>query len=330
MSDRPSEWAVPRRPEGVHGVDSGGHPVDRIWARLRRPLDTPAVLEALVGLPSRAARQLVSASIAGSDEAAALLAVMPALIRELSISTMAVPERVVGQIRGPVLWSETLSARSASAGDPSLFVCATVARAYDTPETRLLAAALSMIARGARDVERLRQPGRQEPPLFTTARRHGDAAQRFLDHRALTGVRRDRIARRPLARLQHDPRRRAYRPVADMLARASEPLDPVNVRVYCDARTVGLHDLLLATADHLARRGVRLPPFLVADHALVAGPVRFRHPGHPGVGSDAGVSVGTVRLDVAGSEPPIAGAAPISGSAELHRVLDTAIEVQRL
>ena len=326
MTDRPSERTPPAHPGSVHGSTGGEHPVERIWSRLRRPLDTTAVLGALVGLPRRVARQLVSASTAGSAEAGALLAAMPHLLRDLSISTAAVPERMVGEVRGPVLWGETLSARSASAGDPAVFVCATVARAYDTPANRLLAAALSMVERGGRDVERLRRPGHEEPPLFVDARHNADLARRFLEHRALAGVRRDRIDRRALARLPHDPRRRAYRPVAAMLTLGAEPLAVETVRVFCDARTVALHDLLATTADHLTRRGVHVPPFLVAEKALVAGPIRFRHPDQPGADADAGVTVGDVRFDVAGSGAPIPGAVVVARRADLVEVLDDLVE----
>jgi hypothetical protein len=324
VTDLPSGRSPAAAVEGVHGP-GGGDPVERVWTRIRRPIDTPVALGAVVGIPSRIARQVVGATVAGSAPASALLTAMPQLIRDLSISTASAPERHVGQIRGPVLWSETLAARSASAGDPSVFVCATVARAYDTPENRLLAASLAIILRGGRDVERLRRPGRQEPELFTTARRNADSAQRFLEHRTLTNVRRDRVARRALARLHHDPRRRAYRPVVDMLAHAAEPFDAATVRVFCDTRTVALHDLLVAVAGHLTRRGVRLPAFLVTDHALVAGPLRFRHPDHPDGGPDAGISVGSLRLDAAGDHEPLPGAVVIGSRSELVQAVDAAI-----
>ena len=330
MTDLPSDRSALPHPEAIHGTASGGQDaVTRIWARLRRPFDTPGVIEALVGIPGRTARQLVSASVAGSVEATALLTAMPRIIRDLSISTASAPERMTGEVRGPILWSETLAARSASAGDPGVFVCATVARAYDTPENQLLAAALAMVARGGRDVERIHRHGRDEPPLFSAARRNGDHAQRFLDHRTLVGVRRDRVARRALARLQHDPRRRSYRPVVDMLAKAAEPIDAATVRVICDPRTVGLHDLLVATADQLTRRGVPLPAFLVADHALVAGPLRFRHPGHPSGGA-GGVWVGETRLDLGGPDQTDGGAVIVSTRADLVAAVDAAVVGQGL
>ena len=52
-----------------------------------------------------------------------------------------------------MLWSETMSARSASAGDPGLFVCATTTKAYDTDENRVLKAALDAIRQAGADAE---------------------------------------------------------------------------------------------------------------------------------------------------------------------------------
>ena len=299
-----------------------------LWNRIRRPVDVPAAVEALVGVPSGTARQLVSATVAGSDEAAALLEVMPVLLRHLSISTVAVPERSFGEIRGPVLWSETIAARSASAGDQNVFVCATSGRAYDTAENRLLAAALAIVVRGGREIERLGTAGPDEPPLLTAARRHGERAHRFLEHRALRGVRRDKVSRRALARLQHDPRRRSYRPVTAMLRLASDPLDVPTIRRFCDEATTAEHDLLLAVAEHLERRGIQVPPFLVADHALVAGPLHYHRADNPGTTSPPGVWLGRTRFSVAGTSRP--GSIVIEGRGDLVAAVDAAIVAEEL
>ena len=305
-----------------------GGSLGALWGRIRRPVDVPSAVEALVGIPSATARQLVSATVAGSDEAAALLDVMPELLRHLSISTVAVPERSMGEMRGPVLWSETVAARSASAGDQNVFVCATSGRAYDTAENRLLAAALALVVRGGREIERLGTRGPDEPPLLTAARRQGERAHRFLEHRALSGVRRDKVSRRALARLHHDPRRRAYRPVTDMLRLASDPLDVPTIQRFCDEATTAEHDLLLGVAEHLERRGISLPPFLVADHALVAGPLRYQRAAHPTSGAVPGVSVGHSRFSVPSSPRP--DAAVVEGRAGLIAAVDAAIVAEGL
>lgn len=278
-----------------------------LWGRLRRPIDVRAALSALVGLPERTTRHLISAAVASSAQADRLLTAMPRLIRGLSISTTTVPERVVGEVRGPVLWSETLSARAASAGDPGLFVCSTTARAYDTPSNRLLVSALEAIIRGGRDIERLPADQRRGQELFEAARQNADLALRFRDHRTLINVRPEHSRRRPLGRVKANRRRREYQPVLDMLALATEPVDANTVAMFCDARTTALHDLLMGTVAQLERRGITLPAFLVADHALVAGPVRLLHPDHPRTEGPGGVRVGprllTVPAAVEGDHP---------------------------
>ena len=333
MTDLPSDRKVPDRNEARTGpAGSAAGSLDRIWQRIRRPVDVPAAVEALIGIPGRTARQLVSATVAGSEQASTLLAAMPELIRGLSISTTSVPERSFGEVRGPVLWSETLAARSASAGDPNVFVCATLARAYDTPENRILVGALALIARGGKDVDRLRRRGRDEPALFATARHNGDLAVRFLDHRALLSVRSDKIDRRALARLTHDSRRRAYRPVIDMLRIAAEPLDVPTLRVFCDDETTAEHDLLVAATDHLERRGVKLPPFLVVGHAIVAGPIRFCRAGHPASQTLPGLTIGGTRLLPAssGDSGDSGEGRVISGRADLVSAVDDIIVDQHL
>lgn len=269
-----------------------------LWTRIRRPIEAHAALSAVVGLPERTSRQLISAAVSSSAQANRLLAAMPHLIRGLSISTTSIPERVVGEVRGPVLWSETLSARAASAGDPGVFVCSTTTRAYDTPSNRLLVAALEAIIRGGRDVDRLPADQRRGQELFEVALHNADVALRFRDHRTLIDVRAEHSRRRPLGRVKANRRRRDYQPVIEMLALAAEPIDADTVAMFCDARTTALHDLMMGTVHHLERRGVEVPRFLVADHALVAGPVRLLHPDHPSTPHPGGVRVGPTLLTI--------------------------------
>lgn len=299
----------------------------RIWGRIRRPVDPMGALQALVGVPRRTGRQVIGAATAGSGEAERLLAAMPALLRSLSISTTSVPERCNGEIRGPVLWSETLSARAASAGDPGVFVCQTVSRAYDTPENRLLVEALSSIARGGAAVELLHSEDEDEPQLLMTARHNGDLAVRYLDHRTLIDVRRERSRRRATTRLRSGRRARHYRPVLDMLRRAAEPLEPETIRLFCDEVSTARHDLLVAAIDHLESRGVRVPDFLVVDRSLVAGPVRFHHPliGARTDQGHCGLFIGRRRLDVAAATTDRAGRIVVQNRGDLVTAIDDAL-----
>ncbi|WP_436795957.1 hypothetical protein [Actinospongicola halichondriae] len=337
MSDLPSEGrphagaGIDNRPRGQGGpTGSAEASLDRIWNRIRRPVDPHGAIEALVGVPRRTARQVIGAATAGSDEATALLSAMPQLIRNLSISTISVPERCAGEIRGPILWSETMAARSSSAGDPGVFVCSTVSRAHDTPENRLLVAALGAIVRGGRDVEQFLSDDDDElaqASLLVDARRHADLAQRFLDHRTLIDVQSGRSTRRSQRRVRHDPRRRAYRPVAAMLARAAEPLDVSTIRLFCNAVTTARHDLFVAAIDHLEARGVRVPALLVVDREVVGGPVRFHHPALAtrSETSRYGLFVGATRLDVPGGLPSHDGTTIVRNRGDLTSAIDAAI-----
>lgn len=313
-------------PSGPAGSAEGS--LDRIWGRIRRPFDPHGAIEALAGVPQRTARQVIGAAIAGSDEATRLLAAMPQLVRNLSISTVSVPERCIGQIRGPILWSETLAARASSAGDSGIFVCSTVSRGHDTPENQLLVAALEAIVRGGSDVERFHMDdGEDEPTMLTDARRHADLAQRFLDHRTLIDVRSSRGTRRTRRRVSHDPRRRTYRPVAAMLERAAEPLDVATIRLFCDDTTTARHDLFVAAMDVLDSRGIRIPPLLVVDREVVAGPVRFHHPAlaKRSDTSRFGLFVGETRLDVPGGLHTDDDVVTVRSRGDLVAAIDEAI-----
>ena len=101
---------------------------------MARPFALIEVVDALLGLSTEVVQQLAGVTVAVCDEAAALLADAPVLVRSLTTSVASVPIRTRGEVRGPVLWSETMSARAATAGDTDLFVCKSPQRDYDTPE----------------------------------------------------------------------------------------------------------------------------------------------------------------------------------------------------
>ena len=115
---------------------------------------------------------MVGARIATSPEAEGLLDAMPTVVRSLATSLQTQTERCLGNLRGPVLWSETMSARASSFGDEGLFVCKTPSRAYDIDENRVLVASLVMIADAARGAEHNNERALDDPVL------RGGAAQR--------------------------------------------------------------------------------------------------------------------------------------------------------
>ncbi len=280
----------------MYGIDDGtGLAV--LVQRLARPYEPDRITSALIGVPSRVARQLVGAVLATSDEAEDLLHAMPTIVRSMAIATTDRPERCYGEIRGPVLWAETMSARSASAGDPGLFVCATTTKAYDTDENRVLKAALDQVRKAGRNAERGMDGYTDD--VVRRARHNGQHAARLLDHQTLAQVPVTRPNGRALRRTRAGSRRHTYSPALALLHRASEPVGPDHLNAFADARTQAQHDLLAATLVQLAAvTGTQ--HLLRSDHGgLTAGPVTFHHPGRRGdPGHLDGITIDGVLLDV--------------------------------
>jgi hypothetical protein len=257
-----------------------------ILARLTRPYDPVRVAAALLGLPQRAARQLVGSVLATSDEAEDLLDAMPQIVRSMAIATTDQPERCYGELRGPVLWSETMSARSASAGDPGLFVCSTTTKAYDTAENRVLKAALAAIEQAGRDATHGLEALTDD--VQRRARHNEHRARHLLEHRTLSAVPVTRISGRAMRRTRAGSRRATYRPAVALLVRAAEPLRPHHLETYAPQATLADQRLFMEAVAANDARGDRPPPLRTSHGALVSGPVRYDHLG--------GVSVGDIRI----------------------------------
>ncbi|MEO7429737.1 MAG: hypothetical protein ABIY48_10215 [Acidimicrobiales bacterium] len=257
-----------------------------VLARLSRPYEPVRVTAVLLGLPQRAARQLVGAVLATCDEAEDLLDAMPHIVRSLSIATTDRPQRCHGELRGPVLWSETMSARSASAGDPGLFVCSTTTKAYDTDENRVLKRALATIERAGHDATHGLDLHGDE--VLRRARHNEHRARHLLEHRTLSAVPLVRVSGRALRRTRAGSRRHTYQPAIALMARASEPLRPVHLQSFAPRATVADHDLLAAALAYLDARTDTPTPLRTAHGALVAGPLGYDHL--------AGVTIGGVLI----------------------------------
>jgi len=245
-----------------------------VLAHLARPYDAAKVASTLLGLPGRVARQLVGVSVATSPEADRLIEAMPLIVRSMAIATTDRPERCFGELRGPVLWSETMSARSASAGDPGLFVCATTTKAYDTDENRVLKAALHAIRKAGLDAEV--GGAAEEAERVKRARHNGQRAYHLIEHRTLADVPVTRITGRALRRTRAGSRRATYQPAVAVLLRASDPLRAEDLDHATDDATRGQMALLGAVVSAADERGVAVS--LRTSHGqLVGGPVAYDH-----------------------------------------------------
>lgn len=274
-------------------------PLLEIWARLSKPFDVVRTVAALVGLPAAEVAQAVGSDVANSPEAEALLIALPHTLRSLATSLQTQTERCVGSLRGPVLWSETMSARASSFGDEGLFVCKTPSRAYDIDENRVLVAALLAIRDAAFSAEHNNQHALDDP-VIRAARRRGLEANRFLEHPSLASVTRERPKPRAMKRTRSGKHRKSYQPAIAMLDRASNPLDIDTVRSLCDERTRAQHEVLIGLMRRLEAHGqTQLPPFRVERGALFSGPVQYYHSRRLGDSKAmSGIVIGQLLVDV--------------------------------
>lgn len=263
-----------------------------LWHRLVRPFDAAAAVEALTGMHATNARQLVGMRLATSHEADELLDRMHEIVRSFSIATTSSPARCEGEVRGPILWSETIAARSASPGAGNVFVCASSAKAYDTEANRVLRHALSRLRDAARDADPTGH-SQGDDETIRRARYNGTRAIRALEHRTLVSVSKAKPNGRAVQKARTGSRARTYRPAVALLERAAEPITADIVADYCDDHTRRQHGLLLALADRL-----QLGPFHVTGQVLENGPLRYVHKQRAGADGMYGVLLHELLLDV--------------------------------
>jgi hypothetical protein len=284
-------------------------PTTELWARLARPFDPTGAVEALTGLHPTAARQLVGARLATSREADQLLDRMHVIVRSLAVATKSSPIRTKGEVRGPVLWSETAAARASSPGASDVFICASPMKAYDTDENQVLVHALTAI----RDAAHAADPtghshGHDE--LVRRARHNGKRATRALEHRTLASIRPQRPTPRALQKARTGLRARNYRPAVAVIERSVDPLDANDVVERCDEQTQRQHALVLALADRLGEQTVR-----VEAGTLRAGALRFVPAHRAETGMAHGIVLGDLVLGDLDAEQP-----------DAHAMADQALE----
>jgi len=287
---------APEFPEyGTEGYD----PFLDLWARLIRPFDVVRTVSAITGLSNSVVSQLVGVAIAGSTEANRLLDELPKSIRSLATSMTTQNERCKGELRGPVLWSETMSARASSFGDPDLYVCMTPSRAYDVDENRVLVSALVAVRDAAKDATENTPLRQQEDKQLRAVKRNGNDAGRFVEHPSLQRVSRERPKARAIKRTRSGKKAKVYEPAVAMLERAANPLTAEDVRSWCDKRTLAQIALLMGVAHRLELTGNTLPAFRSERGALFSGPVQYYHGRLLGDrDSLSGIVIGSLLVDV--------------------------------
>ena len=268
----------------------------RLWRRLALPVNPVEAADTLVGLAPANARQLLAVALATSPEADDLVSGIPILLRSLAVSTSTRPIRCEGEIRGPVLWSETMAARSASPGAGGVFICSSPSKAYDTDENRVLVAAFQRLYRAASAAEHEIDGGRHHPHPddVRKARHNGDLVRRALEHRSLQAVTRVRPSGRMMQKARTGTKAGVFRTAVDLLQRSWAEMGASDLDEWVDGDSRALLELAADTVDILSFNEA-LPDRLKIIHGtLTCGPFTYRHPTSSAVverGEAAGVFV---------------------------------------
>lgn len=258
------------------GPESGLH---QLWRRLAVPVDPVLAAEALVGLPPANARVLLAVALAASPEADELVEGIPGLLRSLAVSTTARPVRCDGEIRGPVLWSETMAARAASPGAGGVFICSSPVKAYDTDENRVLVAAFHRLHRAALaaeiDIEGEPRPSEADR---RRARQNGERIRRALEHRSLQSVTRTRPNGRMLQKTRSGTKAGVFRVAVALLQRSWAEVGAEDLEPFLDDATRADHAVAVAVVRRLHAEGRLTERLRLVDGAVTSGPFSYRHP----------------------------------------------------
>ncbi|MCB9386671.1 MAG: hypothetical protein H6517_02455 [Microthrixaceae bacterium] len=252
-----------------------GGATEALWAHRDRRTPAVAAAHALTGLPTPMLEQASRISFAASAEFEAVLAGMDERIRALPSLLVSSSQRCVHEVRGPVLWSETITARANSFGDEDVFVCSAVTRSYDCAENRLLAWLLQRAglafkaARSAMGVHL--DPGERRRIEETAA-----SARRWRETPRLRGVKPQRPSRLELARLRAPHRGSSgSSELLDAYHRSHQPFSGSDMAELTDLATLDAH------AEFLEEAVTALGPdfvFSCSGGTLRAGSLSWCHP----------------------------------------------------
>jgi len=281
---------------------------ERLWNSLARPFDLGEMSEALLGIPSTVARALADMAISTGDEADRLLLDMPSTLRRLRMGSTQNAERSASGIRGPVLWGQTIAARSSSLGHSGVYVCSVPGRVYDVMENRLLVESLRMIAKSGERVQLSVGAFGTTADEAAKAKANAETASRYLGHRSLAQVGSfDRRGRRNWRSLGSGRNSAPYQPAVALLEKVVEPVELGALLDLSAPGTDSQHRLLMTAIDTAGSMGVAIPPLRCEGETLIVGSCDYVHP-YSGLTGDR--SVGLLRgadmvvaLDPTGAGP---------------------------
>jgi hypothetical protein len=275
----PGEAHTP--PTAKHAHEEDLSPTAELWRRRTRLSPAIGSASALLGVEPVLLADATAISLAASEEAVELLDGMELRVRTLKTTVATSAERCVYSVRGPILWSETITARANALGNEDVFVCMTTARSFDTVENRILVAALEAIARAGKA---LRGPTgeRVDPAEVDRIAAVAEEAAHWRNNPRLADIKGGRLNGRGLARLRGGHRMARLAPVLAVRRRVAEPFIPEDVHGLADDATRAYHGFVLQVLDVVSRAAGRSGHLTLSDDGLWSGQLSFRHPAGSG------------------------------------------------
>ncbi len=282
--------------------EHAGEAAGAIWRRLALTAQPAEAIDALLGIGFVRAAHIIDETTLISSEIRRLLDAAPSLLNNPDRGHESRLTSTTGGIRGPVLWSETLSARSASGGAGGVYVYTESHRSTDTPLNRVLVWSLEQIGLLA---QRLcdTDGASADSTLATHALETHALVRDALAHRVLAAVRdRQRAARTHITRRDVSLARRSraatrYESAFRAFERLHDPVDAIacgEMSTSASPATRARLVLFSSTLAAIEQRHPDLAPLAIRNSALTTGPVRY----WPDRGDERGaIALGDVVID---------------------------------
>ena len=264
-------------------------PSARLWLELPSTTNQMAALTALCGFPERWVDSIALLFVAQSDQATEFVATVPGMLRHLSHQTVTRSELCIGHIRGPVLWSETVTAWASALGADDVFVCGSPRRDFDMAENRLLVWLLRRLslASNRTSTDAAAWFG---PAAIERIRSTGAAARSLLAHRGLAGIDGRQITAREVRRASNSRNASDYEIATDLYHRLLRPFTAENVVAAADRATREEHRLIELVLNALRSEAHLMPPLTIRNGELHAGPLTYRSATRNNDGTPSGLS----------------------------------------
>lgn len=253
------------------------HPTMRLWQGFDPETKQKARIPIMCGVPMQLMDDVMYIAAARSRPAARLMARTPDILRHMAHQTTVKTERCIGHVRGPIQWSETITAWSSGIGVDDVFVCGTPQRDFDVPENRLLVWLLKRLVAGGRRCTG-DAAGWFAPDEVERVREQGRAAQKLLAHRTLRTVTVRKVDGRELRLIRKSRHLATYGPALKLAERVTNPFTALDARALVSDATVEHHRVMMMLLDAVRAQGRAVPMLTIRGDFMVSGPLRYRNP----------------------------------------------------